>query len=186
MNNLTTKKTHNSFLAEKVDLRKNIVQDGFRVLDCYSYEGKLWDYVIKETGYKLKIFAIEIENVERDDFYFKADNTKFLQNLDLNKFDVIDLDAFGSPFELLEIIFYKNWKGKIVFTYIVNTTRMQGGVPKKLLSQIGYSRKMVDKVPTLFSKNPKQKFFRYLYNKGIKEVVYYENIKQLYGYFEIK
>lgn len=87
--------------------------------------------------------------------------------MDLRTFDVIDLDAYGSPFNQLQIIFKRAFKGIVHCTFIQSG---MGRVNHELLVAIGYSKKMIMKTPTLFSKKGFEKMAQYLVVNGINKI----------------
>jgi len=101
----------------------------------------------------------------------------------LSDYDVIDLDAYGIPFEQLDIIFKSNYKGIVFYTFI---TVGFGQINNKLLNKLGFTNNMLSKIKTLFNSNAFDKFIGYLYLNGIKKTCFYtNNINKYYGYFEI-
>jgi len=94
----------NSYLADKAMLRLRHLPDTdpVVVLDAFGGSGKVWQCVQANTERKIIRLAIDEKNIPGT---LKGDNRKFLPTLDLTKFHVIDLDAYGVPYEQLEIIF---------------------------------------------------------------------------------
>lgn len=111
-----------------------------------------------------------------------GDNLKFLKMLNLNDYDIIDLDAYGIPFKQLEILFKKQYKGTIFITYIQSVF---GSINRKLLEIIGYPSAMVKKIPTLFYKNPLGKLENYLYIRGVNKIKGYFIGKYNYLTFQL-
>ncbi len=183
MSNLQIKKTDNSHLVEKVKLRLDcldeIEKDEVKILECYSGTGVIWDEVKKHTKKDLKILKIE-KRIFKDSVYLVGDNLKFIESIDINKFDIIDLDAYGSPVKLLEIILKKGYKGCVHCTYIQT---MFGGLDKKMLNKLGYSDSMINKIPSLFNKNPLEKMLFYLNTYNVKCVKGYFLKNKNYFYF---
>lgn len=166
---MTQKKTDNSFLIDKVFLRLNHLpkKQEIKVLDCYGGDGHIWKEVQKRTKQKISVLKIEKKCTAKG-IYLCGDNEKFLQNIDFSKFDVVDFDAYGIPFKQLEIFFQKYPKNVVVFVTAILT--MQGGLQKKMLEKIGYSKKMIEKIPTLFAKNEIDKIKQYLAINGVKKI----------------
>lgn len=162
-------KTDNSYFEEKVQLRIDGISsiDHPYVLDAYSGTGRIWDEVERRTGKKIQILRIEKEKNKGDKIYLPGDNLKYLASIDLSLFDVIDLDAYGIPFNQIEILVKRKYSG-IVFVTAIQT--MQGQLPRGLLLRNGYSEKMIKKIPTLFSKNGADKLKNYLYLRGVQYV----------------
>lgn len=103
------KLTDNSFLGDKVALRlRHIpIKRILTVLDCYHGIGTIWKNV--QEKYSGKISIVKIDKIKKDEsFQLVGDNIKYLNGMDLSRFDVVDLDAYGIPFEQLKSIFKKN------------------------------------------------------------------------------
>ena len=101
---MPTTKTANSFLADKVALRLAHLpeQKTVRVLDCFAGRGTIWAAVRKLAPERdIRVLPIEIQPEEDTLFSLPGDNSRFLETLDLNRFDVIDLDPYGTPAPLL-------------------------------------------------------------------------------------
>jgi hypothetical protein len=171
--------TNNSFLKEKIDLRINQldINRQYKVLECYAGEGLIWDQ-IQAMGYQIEILRIEKEKSKKA--VLKGDNVKWLLSLDLNEFDIIDLDAYGVPFEQMEILFQKEYHG-IVFVTFIQT--IMGQLPYGLLNYSSYSKSMIKKIPTLFGKNAWFVMEAYLSKKGIKEVQMVDRQRKKYFSF---
>ena len=72
-----TKKTDNSYLADKIYLRVNHLPHGdIRVLDAYAGKGKVWGGVAFLSGKKIK--RLSIEKKEEEGFYLPGDNLGYL------------------------------------------------------------------------------------------------------------
>ena len=153
-------------LQSKIEIRLfNLPKKStLNILDAFAGEGILWGR-IKISKPKINFRILHID--KNTNSGLKGNNLKFLPSLDLSKFDIIDLDAYGSPFDQLEIIFNKKYKGIIHCTFIQS---MYGGMNKKLLNYLGYTDKMIDKIPSLFNKKGVDKFYNYLWLRGIKVV----------------
>lgn len=184
MSNLRTKKTDNSFLWEKIDLRletvNQIEKKTINILEAFSGDGLIWDEVKKQTDKKINILRIDIKNKKGS--YLKGDNVKFLPSLDLSKFDIIDLDSYGVPYPQLKILFDMKYKGIIHVTFIQS---MFGSLPKRFLYELGFTKEMIDKIPSLFNQNGMGKMKDYLSGKGVRKIKGYFIDRKNYFYFKI-
>jgi hypothetical protein len=90
-----------------------------------------------------------------------------IKNKSNQKIDVIDLDAYGMPYEQLQLIFKKGYKGVICMTF---GHVAYNQLPFDFLKDLGYSKKMIRKCPTLFCFNGQEKFLDWLALKGVKNV----------------
>lgn len=175
-------KTNNdhAMLQDKIDLRIQSIQhlEEVNVLELFGGEGVLWAEVIKQTGKKINILSIDKNKYRR--LQLQGDNMKFIESLDLSIFDLIDIDAWGSPYKQLDMILNKGFTGIVHCTFIQT---MMGAISKDLLLSLGYTCEMVDKIPTLFGKNGIDKFKTYLANRGVKEIFIAQKNKKNYLYF---
>jgi len=159
--------TDNSFLFDKIMLRINNLplKNEIYVLDCFAGEGKIWNYIKNKIKKKFYILSIDKKNFNK--IYLKGDNLKYLKNLPLEKFDVIDFDAYGVPYNQLKIIFQKKINAVVFITFIQS---LYGGLPINMLEEIGYNKNMIKKIPTLFFKNGLKKFKLFLAQNGVKKI----------------
>lgn len=174
-------KTDNSYFDEKVQLRIDCTKNkkSVSVLDCFSGTGKLWQSVKSKTKSKIIITSIEKEP-GKNKMALPGDNLKYLKSIDLTKFDIIDLDAYGIPIAQLNILFERKYKGIVIVTAIQSG---MGQLPKKMLYEIGYTKEMVNKIPTLFNRNGIDKLKKYLYLYGIQSINGYFIDRKNYFYF---
>lgn len=159
-------KTNNSYLQEKINLRLHNLPNkkNIKVLECYGGEGLIWNE-IRKTRPDIKV--LRIERNQTSQVVLSGDNVKWMKSLKLNQFDIIDLDAYWVPFVQLEILFQQKFKG-IVFVTFIQT--MMGQLPHGFLHALGYTKAMIKKCPTLFSKNGWLKMKHYLSTKGVKRL----------------
>jgi hypothetical protein len=155
-------KTDNSNIMTKIRLRESVSFDGAKVKN------------------KTSVTAIEKEH-DKNKKALTGDNLKYLHILDISKFDIIDLDAYGIPFEQLEAIFKRQFKGIIIVTAIQSMT---GALPFKMLCLLGYTKSMIKKCPSLFYRNGDQKLKNYLYLRGIKKIHGTTINRKSYFYFQ--
>ncbi len=187
---MTNKKTDNSHLQEKIKLRLESVigidKPILTVLEAFSGDGLIWREVQKQSNKKISILKIEKKEGKKG-VYLKGDNMKFISMFDFNNYDIIDLDAYGSPFNQLEVVFLKNFKGIVHCTFI-QVCGMTGGnaLHKKLLYQLGYTKEMIEKIPSLFNKNGFEKFKQYLAINGVKKIRFCSDENKHYLWSQIK
>jgi len=176
-----TKKTNNSYLGNKVELRINHIPEKTVVLDCFGGKGLIWKAVEKITGKTVK--RIGIDKIDYDTgFFLDGDNLAFMKTIDLSKFNVIDLDAYGVPYEQLKILFERNYSGVVFVTFIQS---IFGMIPKMLLVDIGFTEKMIVRCPTLFGKRGWQYFLEWLALKGVRAVTHRSHNRKHYLVFKI-
>lgn len=180
-------KTDNSHFNEKVRLRNDVVRllekDSIDVLECYAGKGLLWEEVKRQNpGIKINLLQIEKEKGKNKNALC-GDNIKFIASLSLERFDIIDMDAYGIPAKQLEIVFKKGYRGIVVVTSIQS---MMGNVPKAILKANGITDKMISKSPTIFSHKCLCYLLNYLYLCGVQQVKGYFLTKERKSYFYFK
>ena len=160
--------TDNSFLADKVMLRVNNLPDkpDLKILDCYSGYGIVWRHVEQLSGKNPSVLGIEMRDTG---FNLPGSNLAYLGSMNLDFYDVIDLDAYGVPFEQVKTIFDRGYKGIIFITFIQSVF---GVLPTDLLVELGYTNEMIEKIPTMFYKSGWDKFKLYLAKRGIRKVIH--------------
>lgn len=103
----------NSWLNEKIKLRKKFLIENPCVLDLYCGTGKMYFNVYKETA--LKYIGIDKEKIFDDDKCFLSDNEEFVRKNNIKDFNVFDLDAYGTPWFLFEKIIKKASRQELHF-----------------------------------------------------------------------
>lgn len=108
----------NDGLEEKIRLRVMHLPDAdyLRVLDAYSGRGVLWSEIKRRTGRDLSVTRCD-KKPGLPGLYVRGDNMKTLSAMDVKRFDVIDLDAYGSPVEQIAFVLDRGFAG-IVFATI--------------------------------------------------------------------
>lgn len=164
---MATKKTDNDFLRDKLDLRAaHLPADPVTVLDCFSGKGVIWRGVQRLTGRKIRSLPIDVRN-DLTAFHLDGRNQEFLMTMDLKPFNVIDLDAYGVPFEQLQILFERKYRGTVFVTFIQT---LYGGMPHGLLRGVGFSDEMIRKSPSLIYKRGWNYFREWLALNGVQRV----------------
>jgi hypothetical protein len=109
-------KTDNLFLRDKIDLRKTFLPKKCKiyVLSCFDGHGKIWKTIQSEENIDITVTGIDKKRIQG---VLVGDNRKFLRVLDLKKYDIVDLDAYGNPFEQIEILIKRKFSGDIFFTW---------------------------------------------------------------------
>ena len=171
-------KTDNSYLNTKVNLRMNHLpsKKSIKVLDCFAGRSRIWKEIKKRSFKNINVIGIDRITYGST---LKGDNIKYLKGMDLNKYDIIDLDAYGVPFRQLEIIFRKKYRGILFITFIQS---MWGRLPVRMLTKIGYTRNMIKKCPTIFNRSGINKFKQYLAINGVRKIVIINKNNKKYIY----
>jgi hypothetical protein len=162
-----TKKTDNDFIRDKMDLRVAHLPDGdITVLDCFSGKGMIWRGVQKITGRKISTLPIDIRN-DLTSFHLDGHNQQFMMTMDLSRFNVIDLDAYGVPHEQLQILFDRKYSGTVFVTFIQS---FYGKMPLAILRGVGFIDEMIEKSPTLFGRRGWDYFRQWLAANGVTRI----------------
>jgi hypothetical protein len=169
---MTKKKTDNDNLSKKLAIRLfamdklgKIEAEPIRVLDCFAGDGLLWHYLKKES--KRNIEHVGIDTLPKKGALYLGDNRRYLQRLPIDDYDLIDLDAYGVPYDQMKILVKRNYRGIVVGTFI---QCVYGGLPYAMLEDIGYSRQMVRKITKLFFRNGWDKWAEFLKTIGYEDV----------------
>jgi SAM-dependent methyltransferase len=176
--------TDNSFFREKVKLRvDNLpVDDPVNVLDVFHGQGLIWKEIVRTTGRRINVLGID-RKPGMSQVYLQGDNRKF--QVDYNQFDLIDLDAYGVPYEQLEKIFKQATREIGIFVTFVQS--VYGRLPIGFLESLGYSCAMVKKIPSIFFRHGQQKLLDYLSLHCVHHVKIYQtdNKRKTYIFFKI-
>jgi len=172
--------TDNSFLTDKIFIRVNHLPDKkeIYVLDCFAGKGKIWKNVVSLVDKKIKRLPIEFK--DGVGFHLPGNNMAWMGTIDLTKFDVIDLDAYGVPYEQLKAVFESGYSGAVFVTFIQS---LFGVMPRGLMESVGVSGKMLEKCPTLFYKSGWEYFLDWLYQNGVRQIVHRPHARKHYLYF---
>lgn len=179
-----TKKTDNHYTGDKVALRikhspwKTDMQ--LNVLDCFGGRGIIWRAVQRKSGKTVNRTAIDKRN-DIIEFHLHGENSKVLLGIDLKKYDVIDLDAYGIPVEQIDILVDKGFSGTVFVTAIQT---MHGQLPKKMLDDLGFPENISKKCPTLVGRRGWEYFKQWLALKGVSEIIHRSKQRKHYLCFK--
>lgn len=163
MSNPLIKKT---YIAEKVSQRIKHLSDkkDINILNCFTGQHLIWNEIKRKVNKNIKTVCIDFKSCDN---MSNGDNVKFLRAMNLNKYDIIDLDTSKVPYSQLKIIFEKRYQGFLFVTF--NQARIRT-LPLGMLEEIGYSKTMIQKCPTLFARHGIEKFKQYLAKHGVKKI----------------
>jgi hypothetical protein len=150
-------------------------KENILVLDCFAGSSLIWNTIKKKSDKNIQTLAIDIKKGNKN---LVGNNIKFLKSMDLTKFDVIDLDSYGIPYEQLEILFNKRYRGQVFITFIQS---MYGGINKGILKYNGISEEMTKKIKSLFNREGFNKFKNYLAIRGVTEIRFMNNNNKYYA-----
>ena len=182
------RKTNNSAKEVKIELRKKVVEaidkEFISVLDAFGGSGFLWKTMKLTEERKIEVLSIDKYNKKAD---IRGENLKVIPSLDLSRFDIIDLDSYGCPYNQIKAVVKNKTLANhtyIIYTYIVTG---MGGANRDMLEEFGISRSMVKEAPTLFKEEQQKIFNGFLYKCGVKKVdeacISDNTSKKRYGYF---
>lgn len=161
-------------LQAKADVRTEsldlIPKDEVNVLDAFGGEGLVWNQVRTQTKKTVNSLRID-RNKNLSGMYLKGDNMKYLKSLDLAVFDIIDLDAYASPFNQLEVILKRKYAGVVHCSYVLSGI---GNINRRMLERLGYTDRMINKAPQLFARQPFSKMVDYLATYGVREITNFQ------------
>lgn len=174
--------TDNANLGAKVALRRRAISGlaNVRVLDVFAGDNLIWSQIPTES-----YLGIEKEKGKGRNIH--ADNRAVIPGLDLAQFTVIDCDAYGIPYEQIQLL-YENGTMRpgtvIIYTCI-------SGVLNRLcvraIEDYGireeYARSRV-----LYNPYSVDMFHAMLYRHGIRKVCRYTDAKAMqkeYGFFTV-
>lgn len=86
----------------KIEIRKTILAQipEPSVLDCFAGEGKVWRACYQGLPY----VGLDKKASSDDRKVLNIDNIKYLRSADLSRFNVFDLDAYGTPWQQFLIV----------------------------------------------------------------------------------
>ena len=153
----------------KVAIRRHAVADiaAPRVLDAFRGHGWTWAAVQRlDPSKPITVTGIDTRN-DKTEAYLKGDSAKWLAQLDLARFDVVDLDAYGQPVAQVDILARRGYRGRIVCTFILARKPI---LHLQILERIGIPRDMAMTCKTLFATDPEAKILGWLHSYGVRAV----------------
>lgn len=156
------------------------------VLDCFHGEGKIWNTLKKKRIINIIGVEKEYKKSGKKDFVLYGDCLKYLKNLNLFNYDIIDLDCYGSPSKYINKLLKNKTLNKDTVVFYTNIYSIFGGQTKEILESNNITLKMYNKCHEVFNKKRLEFFYNFLYNLGIK-TIYEINIDnhKYYGMFKI-
>lgn len=101
------RKSNNTVAAKpaKIDIRERVLSiigaDHAHVFDAFSGEGELYRAVWHRAA---SYVGVDLKWYHDDRLAYVADNRRLMRALDLARFNVFDLDAYGSPWDQVWIL----------------------------------------------------------------------------------
>lgn len=140
------------------------------MLDCYAGTGSIWAAIKKELPDRdIDIMPIEQEAGKLPEYGWEGNNVDALYSLKLDRFNVIDLDAYGVCCEQLNIVFNEKFSGVVFVTFIQSVA---GRLPDKLLMDVGFPEQAIKQCPIMCSKRGWEHFKNWLAMHGVTEITH--------------
>ena len=155
-------------------------KDPLVVLDSFSANARIWSKIARMTGRKISLTRIDMDK-HRKGVYLVGDNMRIMQSLDLSVYDVIDLDAYGIPYDQIKLLFERKVKAAVFVTFIQS---MLNRLPNNMLLDFGYTKNMIDAAPSLLSRNGFGKLKELLALSGVNKISYHNKKNKYYLYFQ--
>jgi hypothetical protein len=106
---------HAAALGAKIEMRKNVLGEvkAARVFDAFCGTGVMYRAVWNKADHYVGCDVRPWEPTHPPRFV--ADNRRLMRNLDLSRFNVFDFDAYGTPWDQMEILLARRqWaKGEV-------------------------------------------------------------------------
>lgn len=167
-----TKKTDNHYLADKVALRCKyspwLDDRPLRVLDVCGGHGVVWRCVMAETGRKIARHAID-KRTDLSEMHWHGDNLAVIQSVDVSDYDVVDIDAYGTPAEHLMLLSQRQFQGVVFVTMI---QEIAGRMPSAVMSAIGLPMAAQTLAPSLIARRGWEYYCEFLSTIGVRSLVH--------------
>ena len=145
-----------------------------KVLDVYSANGDIWNTIQKKIPEKkFQITRLE-QRKDCAGVYLRGDNRKFIQSLPIEQYDIIDFDSYGCCYPSLSLIAERISVHTVCFFTQIQVQKNFGGMNTGLLYSLGYTKAMLFKTKSIFSKNGNKKFIDYLSSVNFKNAIIYQ------------
>lgn len=161
------KKVDNDHQPSKIAVRRLAVESlgeprPIRVLDAYHGYGKMWEKMGDAMpDWTFNVYGVD--NQHRGAGTIRADNVRLLEALDLSKFDLIDLDAYGWPTKQLRLVAAGAPDVAVVTTRI---HQRLGQVPHDILDDLNFA--LPKAVPTLLQRLSEELWEAWLHHLGYR------------------
>jgi hypothetical protein len=182
-------KTDNSKLEEKLIIRREVIakvnKPKIKVIELYAGKSVMWSILRDEFKGRVEIELLSIEKEHgKNPRALQGDNLKFIDGIDLNRFDIVDVDAYGIPSKQLLAIHRQQFKGWVIVTAIQS---MFGALPKEVLLANGITKEMMKKVSAVFVSKGLAYIKNFMYSLGSRYIRGFFEERKYYFYtrFEV-
>lgn len=161
------------------------------VIDAYHGNGEVWRGVKKTLikNFNVHVLGLTNKTTSKKSISLQGNVIKHIKSLDLSGFDIIDIDAPGSPYNALKAVL-RNKSIKKARVFFTLNQIMGHGLDNKMLHDLGFSQSMVKKARPMLKPRAFELFKGWLGRNGIKKLNYY-GLKYAwghcyFGFFDIK
>lgn len=172
--------TDSDGIKDKIYLRQQALKSltELKVLDLFAGENVIWGQFQCAAYYG-------IESVTGKGKNLNAKNERVIPSLDLSRYNVVDCDSYGIPYnQIYQLFENETLQGGTVIIYTAISNRMST-LNKKCIDKY-ISSKTYEIAKSLFNALAHELFYALLFDKGVKEVYFYEKYTTFikhYGYF---
>lgn len=176
-------KTDNHYTADKIALRVDMTAHLSEVIvaDVFGGHGVVWSGVERLSGKPVSRTAFD-NRLDLGMPHLHGDNTKTLRGVDLSRFNVVDLDAYGIPADLIQHVVGSGFKGTVFVTAIQT---MQGQMPKAITSGIGLPPTLYRSCPSIISRRGWTYLKAWLASLGVQQITHRSAGRKHYFGFEL-
>lgn len=128
---------YSSNFEVKVDLRRRALADlpdPLVVLDAFHGHGEVWDEVARRVDRPIEVVGVDRRPGDDDPMVLRGDNKRVLRSIDLERYSLIDLDAYGLPADQLAIVAERAPHKPVMVTAILHNV---GTPSKRVLRDLG-------------------------------------------------
>lgn len=140
------------------------------VLDAYAGYGRMWREVQRQRPH-IQIRTLGIDQRDIGPHLIRGDNMKVLPGLDLDRFDLVDLDAYGVPAKQLKVVAGRAPDVPVLTTAIIST---QGRSSNVLLDALGMPIEWGGVSPSLLRQVHWEAWDTLCYDLGFRTSIGYE------------
>lgn len=158
--------TDNTSITKKVQLRIAATEhiSDKRVLDLFAGDGLIWQ-AIPTVDY----LGIEADKSKGSDAMIHKDNRLVIPTLDLGRFNIVDCDAYGTPYEQITLLFDNGTLRPgtvVIFTLI---TGKLNRLSVKMIADYGLGQQY-KRTRVLYNNYCEEMFMSMLHRHGITDV----------------
>jgi len=180
----------NSMEIEKALMRIKYLPEDAQVLDCFCGNGEMYRRAYK--GRAKEYHGLDKEKIHTPELCELQNNVVYIQHNDIGRFNVFDLDDYGSPWKQLYLIVKKILPGEYIFFItdgLVMHQKVDGQVTKFVsgtekipqdMNLPGINRFYVDIFATMLKDLERR------YNCKIQLAKYFHNNRRSVYYWVIK